>query len=297
MSERFSWVTLLRRNLAHFKRSHVLTLFGCVVAATVITGSLIVGDSVRGSLRTMALKRLGPFEYALFSPDRFFKDDLGTRMALEADDSVRHSFHALVQVPGVAAGSGDGPVSRAMVFGVDIVEWPSVAGWKKGFSPGVADEAFLNSTLAAQLKVNAGDELVLRVPKAGAAGLDAVVTSRDTAVGAMRLRIVGVLSPDELGDFGLRNGQAPPANIFVQRSRLQAAIEQPGRANLMVAAEGRSNYDAVRGFAALSKTVTRTWRLEDAGVIVRAPTNSRLDPLLRSRHRGYFWTRRSRKRL
>ena len=50
---------LLLRSLRHFWRPNVAVVLGVAAAAAVLGGSLVVGDSVRGSLAAGALARLG----------------------------------------------------------------------------------------------------------------------------------------------------------------------------------------------------------------------------------------------
>src|ERR1700733_10048435 len=73
-------LTLLLRNLWHFRGVNLAVVAGMAVATAVLTGALMVGDSVRGSLADLALRRLGPVDQALVST-RFFPqslaDDLG----------------------------------------------------------------------------------------------------------------------------------------------------------------------------------------------------------------------------
>ena len=44
---------LIRRSLVHFWRTNLAVILGVAVATAVIGGALIVGDSVRASLRQM----------------------------------------------------------------------------------------------------------------------------------------------------------------------------------------------------------------------------------------------------
>ena len=48
----------MRRSLIHFRWINLAVLLGAGVATAVLTGALLVGDSVRGSLRDLALERL-----------------------------------------------------------------------------------------------------------------------------------------------------------------------------------------------------------------------------------------------
>ena len=63
--------------LLYYWRVHLGLLLGTAVATTALTGALLVGDSMRGSLRDLALERLGQIDYALLAT-HFFRSDLTT---------------------------------------------------------------------------------------------------------------------------------------------------------------------------------------------------------------------------
>ena len=67
------------RGLAHFWKLNLAVLLATAVNTAVLTGALIVGDSVRGSLRDMTLDRLGNIELALVV-ERFFPQSLADRL-------------------------------------------------------------------------------------------------------------------------------------------------------------------------------------------------------------------------
>src|SRR5262245_29378964 len=75
-----SW-TLLRRSLRFHARSHLGVVLGSAIGAATLTGAMLVGDSVRGSLRDRALERLGGSSLAITSGDRFFDGSLAGRLA------------------------------------------------------------------------------------------------------------------------------------------------------------------------------------------------------------------------
>jgi putative ABC transport system permease protein len=68
------------RSLIHYWRLHLAVLLGAAVTATVLTGSLAVGDSMRASLRRLWLERLGNVELAVVAP-RFFRAELAAETA------------------------------------------------------------------------------------------------------------------------------------------------------------------------------------------------------------------------
>ena len=52
------------RSLIYYGRLNLAVLLGSAVAATVLCGALLVGDSMRGSLRALALDRPGRIDTA-----------------------------------------------------------------------------------------------------------------------------------------------------------------------------------------------------------------------------------------
>ena len=48
---------LARRSAAYYWRTNLAVVFGVAAAVSVLAGALLVGDSVRGSLRDLALGR------------------------------------------------------------------------------------------------------------------------------------------------------------------------------------------------------------------------------------------------
>ena len=114
-----SW-SLVLSSFRFYARSHTGTLLGVAVGAMVLVGALLVGESVRGSLRGMAEDRLGRVELALPSNDRLFRAELAAQLQsdLGADTA------ALLQLPGVARRpSGESRANNVVVMGVDTAFW------------------------------------------------------------------------------------------------------------------------------------------------------------------------------
>ena len=84
---------LLLRNLLYHWRGNLAVFLGVVVGAAVLTGSLLVGDSLRGSLRDLTLQRLGWVDDALVG-GHFFREKaaegLPAKDVSAADPSARH---------------------------------------------------------------------------------------------------------------------------------------------------------------------------------------------------------------
>src|SRR6476469_5788793 len=98
-----SKLRLLLENLLYFRWANLAVLLGMAVATAVLTGALMVGDSVRGSLRALAVQRLGNVDHALVAT-RFFEQSLGERVA--GNDGRFQAVPALVVRGGASDESG-----------------------------------------------------------------------------------------------------------------------------------------------------------------------------------------------
>src|SRR5262245_31682152 len=87
---RFVWLSLW-----YHGRLNVAVALGVIAGTAVLSGALLVGDSVRGSLRHLALDRLARVEFALVAP-RLFRAELAEE--LSASDSFRANFGPAVPV-------------------------------------------------------------------------------------------------------------------------------------------------------------------------------------------------------
>src|SRR4051794_8465995 len=85
---RFSRFGLLLRNLRHFRAANLAVIAGMAVATAVLTGALMVGDSVRGSLRDLAERRLEFVDHAMMAP-RFIDQGFARRLADSAEFKER----------------------------------------------------------------------------------------------------------------------------------------------------------------------------------------------------------------
>src|SRR5947209_12352125 len=70
---------LLRRNLVFHRRGNLAVLLGVAVGTAVLTGALLVGDSLRGSLRDRALRRIHGIDAAMIS-GRFVRQQLAEEL-------------------------------------------------------------------------------------------------------------------------------------------------------------------------------------------------------------------------
>jgi putative ABC transport system permease protein len=67
--------TLRRRSLRHYWRTYLAVIGGVAIAVAVLAGALMVGVSVRASLRDLVLQRLGNADRVVVSQG-FFREQL-----------------------------------------------------------------------------------------------------------------------------------------------------------------------------------------------------------------------------
>jgi ABC-type antimicrobial peptide transport system permease subunit len=215
-------IRLLLSGIKFYWKSHIGILLGAALASAVLTGSLLVGDSVDGSLRKFALQRLGSIEYAMATPNRFFAADLAERIP---DDAA-----ALLQLRGMALGE-EQQINQVQVLGCTSNFW-SFAGLDFRLA---GNEVALNRKLAAALGVDAGDDVSLRIEKPGLLPRDAPLSSqKDDRSVRGRFTVARVLDDHTLGNFSLTADQTVPYNAFVSYQWLEEQTELEGKANMLV---------------------------------------------------------------
>lgn len=230
--------TLILRSLRFHWRGHLGVLLGAAVGSAALIGALVVGDSVRLSLRDLALQRLGWVDVAMAPSDRFFTQELANRLKSEGDITTgmpapRGSVSAALKLPGTAARQdGSTRANRINVFGVQSNFW--IQDSRHRFASMPDRSVMLNQPLATQLKVQPGDEIVLRVHKPTALSREVPITSQNDASVALRVRVFAIVSAEEMGNFSLQASQTPPLNAFLRINDLNAAAGLDGKANVML---------------------------------------------------------------
>jgi len=262
---------LAQRGLRFHRRAHLGVLLGAVLAAAILTGALAVGDSVRHSLREMALARLRGVHLALHNPGRFFREAL----AEEAAQELRAPVAPVVLLRATATAGqrqdgtgGDVRANRVQVLGVTDAFWrlggaeaPTMADPKTG--EGVA----LNDHLARALGVRPGDEVLLRVDKPSLLSRDAPLSTIEDATVTLRLPVTAVLDDARFGRFSLEANQVPPYNAFLPLAALQRAAGVEDRANtLLVGAREDGTAPAPQE---ATQALWRFWQFADAGLQLR----------------------------
>lgn len=269
-----SFWKLVADSLRHHWRASAAVALGVMVATAVLTGALLVGDSVRGSLRHLVVDRLGRIDDVLVA-NHFFRAELAAELAAKTEFQ-RHFKTALPAVLLEATLETPGDVRRAT--GVSVVG-ADATFWKLGDEPAIewpsGDAIVLNAPLAAALSVKVGDEVLLRLPLAANIPADSPLGRKSETIRTRRLKVAAIIPARGLGRFGLRASQSTPLTALVPLATIQRALEQPNRINaILVAGDSINEAPPAEADALLDRLIAP--RLADYGLRLEKTT------------RGYF---------
>lgn len=244
----------LLRSLLFYRRTHLGVWLGALLATAMLTGSLGVGDSVRFSLRRLALERLGAVNAALVAGNGgFFREGLAGEIAARTGGTAAP---ILLLRGTVARPDGSALCRDVQIVGVDARFWRL---WS--CADLAAKEAVVNDRLAERLGGTLGDPLVVRLEEPSLLSRDAPLSGAAGGSVAIRARAHVVASPAQGGRFSLRANQVPPLTLFLPLEMLQKEARQPGRVNGLLV-------DAVEADAA-NAALRAAWQLADLNLEVR----------------------------
>ena len=261
------------RSLIHYWRLNGAVALAAAVATAVLTGALLVGDSVRGSLRDLTLQRLGRIDDALVR-DRFFREDLAGDLAAHPGFSGAHEAVAPILLLRASAvhGTSGARASRVQLHGVDgrfldLLDWPDGARPDLARAPGQAfPSVVINESLQREIGAATGDPILLSFERAADIPRDTLLGERDPAdvLSRLRLTVTRVVPDSGGGRFGLAANQVTPLNAFVDLGRLQRALDVEDRVNALLTARRPGSP------ASPDPILEEVLTLEDLGLLVRS---------------------------
>ena len=265
-------LTLVRRNLGHFWQTNLAVIAGVAVAVAVLAGALLVGSSVRASLRDLALERLGAIDQVITSAG-FVRESLADELA--AADGMRAAFGGAVPIIAIEGFVTHQESARRatgiQVYGVDDRFWQFHGRELGGLD---ANTVLVSEGLADELGAQVGQALLVRVEKPSVVPISSLHGRRDDIGRTLRLSVARVLTPEALGEFSFRPQQGRARSVFVSLGRLQRELEQAGRINtILLRMEGTQPAEAADSeirLATAEAAVREVATLEDLGLRVRA---------------------------
>ncbi|HEX4149301.1 MAG TPA: hypothetical protein VHY20_09950, partial [Pirellulales bacterium] len=231
-----SRLRLILASLWYHRRLHAAAGLGVIAATAVLTGALLVGDSMRGSLRRLALERLGGIDEVLVT-DRFFR----TKLADEVPAYGEQQIVPAVALRGTVNSALGATANGVGLYGIDDrfwVLWPD----RSAATP-PAGEVLINRALADELHLAIGDEVIVRLPTISQVPRESLLGRKSETVTSRRLRISGILSNSNAGSFSLNPSQQAVFNVFLRLAEMQDILDEPERANALLFADDLSGGD------------------------------------------------------
>ena len=196
----------------------------------VLTGSLLLGDSVRGTLVQRVGERLGKTETIITSGTGFMSD------VLLQQPSLKNAQGYLLMDCFVSVGEKLLPV---YVWGTNT----------DSLSPG---EVIINEPLLS--KLGGQEDFVLHLPSHNLVPSGSLFVTKSYAT-QMRVHVAGVKRVEEGGNLLLKNEQTLPLNVFVSRKDLAEKMELEDKINLVLSEENITE-----------EQLAACWTLESSGI-------------------------------
>jgi putative ABC transport system permease protein len=205
------------QSLRHYWRLNLCLGAGVFLASAVLTGSLVVGDSVKETLRRAGELRIGKTNTAVIGGERFFTE------ALARENGAASVFMA---EGSVANAAGEARANQVQILGVDDAFWQlapeTVAVLPEEF-------AAVSASLARQLQVKVGDTILARMEMPSAISKDAPLSGSTDSTVAVRKKVTHVIDDASFGRFSLKAEQEAPMNLFLPLSYLQERLDRKER--------------------------------------------------------------------
>jgi len=252
-----SILKLIIRSLLFYRKQQMAVLAGTILSTAVLTGALIIGDSVKDSLKQMVDLRLGKAKYALVTGDRFVRSKLAHDLA----NSLEVPVSPLLAVEGITVNNeNNGRINRTKIYGIENSFWQFSSAGSFELSE---DEGLISENIAQRLNLKIGDELLLRIENAEVIPLNAPFASQKNHSVSLRIKVKAVLDKNQLGRFSIRSDQKAPYNVFISRELLARKLELENLSNLIILSDNESLSINIEE---IEKSLSNLWQTEDVSL-------------------------------
>lgn len=232
--------TIAYRSVFFYRRTLLAAGAGVMIACAVIAGALIVGDSMRFSLREHALRHLGRVTHQV-SGQRSFREEI----VREIDASF--TAGSLVARGAAVHAESRTRAENVTVFGVDP-NFARLEANRAQFEAAIEQlgdrEVILNQTLADQIGATSGDSLLLRIGAIKDIPDETLLGRRDTATESTRVRVAAIVPDQGIASYSPVPQHNAPRNAFLKLAYLQEVLKQEGRINTILLAAAHSQKEA-----------------------------------------------------
>lgn len=263
------------KDLKYFWRINLAVILGAAVASAVLTGALLVGDSMRGSLKEQTLDRLGAVDDILVAPG-FLREELA------GDLNTHPSLNGKAEITPVVMLSGNAThgKTRSRATGIQLTgmtpEFTSLfyagngeqanafnAGLKKADKQ-TFESVIINDALSRELGAAIGDPIIISFEKPSDIHRESLFGRKETTdiVRSVRLIVRHIIPDRGPGRFGLKTEQTQPLNAFIDLAVLQEVVEQKDHVNALLLSRKSEDFSIKE----LDQATIETATLYDRGI-------------------------------
>lgn len=207
-----------------------------MLLSAVITGSLLVGKSVKQSLKRSASEHLGNTGILISAGIRYFSNDLAQKLS----DSAGIDCAGILEINGYSQNlNSQKGAFNTKIFGVNRDFFEFQDNDTLSIKPG---EVAVNRKLAGYLGLSVGDELIIRFTEIKDIPADAPFAPSESGGLSKVLKVGLILDPANTGNFSLTISQLTPMNIFMNFEDIEEAGENGSHRNnrILVKSEERT---------------------------------------------------------
>lgn len=208
-------IWIISSSRKYYRRYYRLVVIAVIIMMAVLTGSLLLGDSVRGTLSDRVDERLGTAETILTSGTGFMDENI-------MQSPLLANAHGYLLTQGFL--SVDGKLIPVYIWGTDT-------------DTITMGEALINEPLSNILispsGAGGGTQIALHLPAHSLVPSGSLFVSKSYST-QMRVSIKGVKSVKDGGNILLKNEQTRPLNVFVNRKQLGTAMQLEGKINIIL---------------------------------------------------------------
>jgi ABC-type antimicrobial peptide transport system permease subunit len=276
---------VIQTGIKLLKRSAKLNLAlicATCISTLVITGSLIAGDSLNGTINQAAFDNLNEVDEIITSDDLFngsIAEQLRANTALM--EEVDH-ISPIIYIQGIAESPGTGAVTKnTQIIGFDqgffdFGSLKTVKGENLDNLP-EADEVYVNEELAAELELKVGDKLNLTFSRLDQVYEAIFLGSQESTNLWLQFTVSEIVTSEGLGRFQLNANRRAPQNVYVSLETMQKVIGTSEGVNTILVSnkgdvkEGAESCDEVS--LILKEVLNDILGSEDAGLTLSENTD------------------------
>lgn len=278
------------KSLLHFRRTNLAIALGVAAATAVLTGALIVGDSMRNSLRELTLERLGMIDEIILA-DGFFAESLTEtlRATTGFKENYKQAIPAILFPGGTVQNATDSTrrTGQVTVLGITPEFWKFEQSSELNRKELDENSIIINQAVADDLQISKADVesgnalITVRVPKRSQLPADSALGKKDDLIESIvDLKVIQIVPMSGLGRFGLYPSQADPYNVYVSIKLLQNSLARSVLQHKSDSAQANIILISGRGPALPSETDSEQLRLslrpslEDYGLSLKRATQT-----------------------